>query len=268
MPASTLPSLFPAVRPPFWKTFATLFGLGLFGVLAGLPYVFALIEGFLKHSPEPLPFPLPVLFVLQFVQLSVYLAVAVGLGLLAARKIENGAPIIESWLAGEAVRAKLRRVLLPSILVGLVVGTAVLLLVVFVFMPLIPKLAQLLGPDVSIWKKLLVSFYGGIVEEILMRLFLVSGLTWLGIKLLIRDTLAFWIASLIVAVIFGLGHLGAASLMMPITSLVVFAAIVLNGIAALAFSYLYWKYGLESAMIAHFSADIVLHVIGSVLASP
>jgi membrane protease YdiL (CAAX protease family) len=29
----------------------------------------------------------------------------------------------------------------------------------------------------------------------------------------------------------------------------------------IAFGWLYFKYGLESAMVAHFSADIVIHVI-------
>ncbi len=38
-------------------------------------------------------------------------------------------------------------------------------------------------------------------------------------------------------------------------------ASVLNGIPGLAFGWLYWKRGLESAMVAHFSADILLHVI-------
>jgi membrane protease YdiL (CAAX protease family) len=36
---------------------------------------------------------------------------------------------------------------------------------------------------------------------------------------------------------------------------------LLNGIGGVVFGWLYWKKGLESAMIAHFSADIVLHVL-------
>jgi membrane protease YdiL (CAAX protease family) len=49
---------------------------------------------------------------------------------------------------------------------------------------------------------------------------------------------------------------------MPITPLVVGAAIFLNGIAALAFGWLYRRNGLESAMVAHFTADFVLYVVG------
>jgi membrane protease YdiL (CAAX protease family) len=35
----------------------------------------------------------------------------------------------------------------------------------------------------------------------------------------------------------------------------------LNGLAGVAFGWLYWKRGLESAIVAHFSADIILHVL-------
>ena len=73
---------------------------------------------------------------------------------------------------------------------------------------------------------------------------------------------AFWIANILVAILFGLSHLPSASLVMPITPLVVAAALSLNGIAAIAFGLLYRQRGLESAMIAHFTADFVLYVVG------
>ena len=41
--------------------------------------------------------------------------------------------------------------------------------------------------------------------------------------------------------------------------------LLLNGVAGVAFGWLYWKRGLEMAMLAHFSADIVLHVIAPLL---
>jgi hypothetical protein len=258
----------PNARSRFWKTFAFLYSLGLFGVAAGLPYIFALVEGFLKKSPEPLSVPLSVLYFLQFLQLAALLAFAVGIGLFAARKIGCGAPLIEGWLAGERVGPEFRAILQPSILLGLGVGVILLLLFVFVFMPLTPELRTVLISDVALWKKFLASFYGGIFEEILMRLFLVSVFTWLLRKVWSGrnwNSASFWVASAVVAVIFGLGHLGAASLMLTITPMVVVTAVILNGAAALAFSYLYWKHGLEAAIIAHFSADIVLHVIGSAL---
>jgi len=47
---------------------------------------------------------------------------------------------------------------------------------------------------------------------------------------------------------------------------VVTRAIVLNGLAGIVWGWLYWKSGLEAAMVSHFSADIVLHVIWPLLA--
>ena len=35
----------------------------------------------------------------------------------------------------------------------------------------------------------------------------------------------------------------------------------MNGIPGVAFGWLYWQRGLEAAMVAHFSADLVLHVL-------
>ena len=49
---------------------------------------------------------------------------------------------------------------------------------------------------------------------------------------------------------------------MPITPLVVIAALLLNGLAGIAFGYLYRERGLEAAMIAHFTADFVIYVVG------
>ena len=72
----------------------------------------------------------------------------------------------------------------------------------------------------------------------------------------------FWSANVIVAILFGLGHLPNAAMVMHITPAVVAFALLLNGVAAISFGYLYWKRGLESAMIAHFCADFVIYVVG------
>jgi membrane protease YdiL (CAAX protease family) len=76
-----------------------------------------------------------------------------------------------------------------------------------------------------------------------------------------------WIAISLAALLFGLAHLPATRAVgLPMSPLVIARAIVLNGIGGVAFGWLYWKRGLESAMIAHFSADIVVHVIPPLLA--
>jgi len=46
-----------------------------------------------------------------------------------------------------------------------------------------------------------------------------------------------------------------------LTPILLTRSIVLNGIAGIIFGWLYWQYGLAAAMLSHFSADIILHVI-------
>ena len=110
-------------------------------------------------------------------------------------------------------------------------------------------------------------FYGGFYEEIFSRLFLLSLVAWLISRSWRSNSKpltswAFWLANVIVAVLFGLGHLPSVSLVMPITPLVVVAALTLNGLAALVFGWLYRQRGLEAAMIAHFTADFLLYAVG------
>jgi membrane protease YdiL (CAAX protease family) len=76
----------------------------------------------------------------------------------------------------------------------------------------------------------------------------------------------YWSAIVIAAVLFGAGHLPATAALTPLTLVVVSRAIVLNGIAGVAFGVLYWRNGLEAAMLAHFGSDVVLHVLAPALA--
>jgi membrane protease YdiL (CAAX protease family) len=254
-----------------WKIFWILYGAALVGILAVMPFLLVLFRKL--PLDKPLPFSLPVLLVLQFVQSAVLLAIATGAGLWLAGKLGKGTPLLHAWLNGEKVGARARELLRVAVPAGACVGALLLVLLRFVFVPLEPALRIVHMSDVAVWKKFLASFYGGIVEELFMRLFLLSLLVWLLLKLarLARAAVAspgaklFWAANILIAILFGLGHLSSAALMLPLTATVIIAALVLNGIASLAFGYLYWTRGLESAMVAHFTADIILHVVGTLL---
>jgi hypothetical protein len=76
-----------------------------------------------------------------------------------------------------------------------------------------------------------------------------------------------WPANAIAALLFGALHLPQAALIAGLSPPVVAFTLIGNGIAGLAFGWLYWKHGLVSAIAAHFSTDIVLHVIAP-LAGP
>jgi membrane protease YdiL (CAAX protease family) len=77
----------------------------------------------------------------------------------------------------------------------------------------------------------------------------------------------FWVAIVVAAVLFGIGHLPAAGKIWGLGEIVIARTVVLNAIAGIVFGWLYWKRGLEMAMLGHFSADIVLHVLAPLAGS-
>lgn len=115
------------------------------------------------------------------------------------------------------------------------------------------------------WAGLLTIFQGGIVEELWLRFGIMTFIVWLLSFLFARKSLVkpAWIyvtAIILAAFLFGVGHLPAAPLMyVDVTAILTIRIIVANMIAGLFFGYLYWKKGLEHAIIAHMVGDLVLH---------
>ena len=249
-----------------WRLFWLLYVAATASLAAIIPMALELFTPALRSTLPPPPFPFPLVILLGAVQSLAMLAIVVGVGILLGRKTGLGAPVLEGWLNHRDVSAKALKSAKAGVLVGLLVGIVVLI----ALLPLvhyIPNLPFALASHIAVWKRFLTCFNGGIYEEILTRLFLLTLFAWVGMKVFQKEknTLAaatFWTANIIVAILFGLGHLPSASLVLPITPPVVVAALLLNGIAGIAFGYLYFKRGLESAMIAHFCADFVIWVLG------
>ncbi|GLQ46682.1 hypothetical protein GCM10007862_17330 [Dyella lipolytica] len=113
------------------------------------------------------------------------------------------------------------------------------------------------------WRGALASLYGGTAEEILLRLFMVSLLVWLLALFNRRQTRSwmFVLAIILAALLFGVGHLPYAfTIGMSHTPMLIGKIVLLNALVGLVTGSLFWKYGLEHAMLAHFCADLVLHV--------
>ncbi len=260
---STLPDKFP------WRLFWLLLFAAIAGVGAAIPLVLEIFRPLITNSAQPLPFPLPFIILIGIAQNLTLLIVAIGVGLFAARKLGLGAPLLQAWLYGRRPTQSVRGSVGWGVLVGVAVG-AVVVVPLLITASHFPGLPLASATRAALWKRVIAGFYGGIVEEILTRLFLLSLFAWLGTKVFQRHAThlsarVFWIANVVVAILFGLGHLPSASLVMQITPAVVAIALILNGIPALSFGYLYWRRGLESAMIAHFCADLVVWAIGPAL---
>lgn len=254
-----------------WKVFFILWLAAILATLAVIPYTLELQSGVLAEAD--LPIPLPALIAIQIAQSGLLFAVLIFIGMILMKRIGLSAPILDSVTRGESASDALCFILPISITLGVIASLLIIWLDLYVFQPaLLLELGNsandlnLQTSQPAAWKGFLASFYGGITEEVLLRLFMMSLLAWLGSFISKTSegkptSVVFWIAIILAAILFGLGHLPATATIVPLTPLVITRAIALNGIGGIAFGYLYWKRGLESAMIAHFSADIVLHVL-------
>lgn len=111
--------------------------------------------------------------------------------------------------------------------------------------------------------------YGGVVEELMMRLFLMTLLAWLLRLAFCRKAkdkpAPVWVfvtANAIAALLFAAGHLPATLVTFgALTAPILFRCFLLNGSFGLFFGWLYRKYGIAYAMLAHAGLHIVSKVI-------
>ena len=108
--------------------------------------------------------------------------------------------------------------------------------------------------------------YGGVIEEVMLRLFMMSLIAWLLHKLFWRKQentpiAALVAANVIAALLFAAGHLPTTAMLMGITPMILFRCFLLNGGFGLLFGWLYRKYGLRYAMLAHAGCHIISKLI-------
>lgn len=115
--------------------------------------------------------------------------------------------------------------------------------------------------------------YGGIIEEILLRLFFMSLIAFILWKILFRKNAkeqipygVFIVANVLAAVIFAAGHLPATiNIFGSLTPLLIFRCFLLNGSFGIVFGWLYQKYGIQYAMLGHMGFHIISKVIWLIL---
>lgn len=116
--------------------------------------------------------------------------------------------------------------------------------------------------------------YGGVIEEVMLRLFFMSLIAFVVWKLFFRKygkenlpTSVFVIANVVAALLFAAGHLPATvSIFGQLTPMILFRCFLLNGGFGLVFGWLYRKYGIVYAMVAHAAFHIVSKLIWIIFA--
>lgn len=108
--------------------------------------------------------------------------------------------------------------------------------------------------------------YGAVIEEIMLRLFMMSLVAFILHRLFDRkregvSTAVLIAANVASALLFAAGHLPANDMMFGLSPVIVLRCVLLNGGFGLLFGWLYRKYGLRYAMIAHGGCHVVSKLI-------
>lgn len=243
------------------QVFWSLWTLGLVGVFSLLLVPLHLPAG------VDLPVSADTLKGLSLLQPIVLLTAMAGLGTALASQVGLEVPLLQSIHRRRGIGSVLRSQLLAASIATLVVFI-VMMLVQGWAEPYLPSAylainenAETLLPPTTRF------FYGGITEEILMRWGLMTLLVWLPWKFLQTGTsrprpFFFWGAILATALLFGVGHLPLLFSLVPqASSFLVIYIVGLNALVGIAAGWLYWKHGLEAAMMAH----ILFHVLGLIV---
>jgi len=236
--------------------------LGLVGVasLALLP-----VE---RLAPGPLPLPVIALRLLTLVNPALLVVAAAWMGAVLAPRIGLDAPAVRLALAGRLPGPVLRRQARVAAWTGLGAG---LLLAGYAtatdpyFASLSAEAAsriQALTPPLA--TRLL---YGGITEEILARWGVLTLGSWLAWRLLGRPERpadgVYWTGIMTAAMVFALAHLPFLYGIAGDPPLwLILAALATNALAGTAFGWLFWRMGLEAAMMAHALAHVTAILIG------
>ena len=220
---------------------------------------------FLVAFPRSVPFEfmvdvLPALLVLAQV---VGLGLIILFGLLIGKRVGLGAPLLESWQNGENIRDRGVTILKISSGLGVVVALAKFALDRFLFSHYVPSILIQWKQMPFEWR-LLIPFDQGIGDEIALRLFWMTILVWIIYTIQKPENnkptaIGVWIPILLVTIISIPGILFWAA-----TPLVKLQLTILTALGGIAFGWLYWKKGIESAIIAHFCSSMALVLLSLV----
>ncbi|HEY33075.1 MAG TPA: CPBP family intramembrane metalloprotease [Dehalococcoidia bacterium] len=245
-----------------WLLFLCLLGVSTPGVIVAIPQVLNTVEKTVVSEPpagQKIP-PKPVLIIISISGSLTLIAIAAAVGTAVAYRVDLQTPFFEALVSGGSIWNALRPQIVPALIGG--IGGSIFFIAAYylIFRPRLDdqtvKSMENLRMGLGIWGRIL---YGGIYEEVLTRWGLMSLLVWLG-SLLAGDptALVVWIAIVISGVLFGLGHLPShLAAGCQKTPMFLTLAISSNLWAALIFGWLFWQYGLFSAIMAHMLFHIV-----------
>jgi len=192
------------------------------------------------------------------------LAVAVLVGVALASKVGLSSPVAEAAASGGDTVSALKPQIIPGIIGGLAGGVSLVLIAAVLKPFLSPEMLARIGEFGKVLPFPTRLLYGGILEELLLRWGLMTLLVWAAWRLFQKGRgqpkPSFFVGAIVISsVVFAIGHLPIAFMLFPEPTLALTLFVIVgNSAFGLIAGYLYWKKGLESAMIAHALTHVVM----------
>lgn len=106
---------------------------------------------------------------------------------------------------------------------------------------------------------------GGIIEEVMLRLFLMSLIVLVISKLLYKKKeipiIVYIIANIVATFVFAVGHIPSTIQMTSLTPVILVRCFLFNGGLGLCYGYLYRKYGIGYAMLSHGLCHLISDIL-------
>lgn len=159
-----------------------------------------------------------------------------------------------------------RKPIIVTAAVSLIGGLALILPDIFFFGKYSEAIMQSYATKPTVPYLIATVTYGGVIEEVMLRLFLMSLVAFVLHKIFERgkDKTSVWVlatANVTCALLFAAGHLPATEMLLGLTPMIVVRCFLLNGAFGALFGWLYRKYGLQYAILAHGGCHVVSKII-------
>ena len=252
---------------PKTRLFLITWLAGMAGVLSFLTIDISLIIVAIptpEGAPPPELPPPALLKLVSIIQPAALVTLAAVVGAFLSSSVGLHAPAAEALANREPFWPALRPQLVPGVITGLLCGIDLVGIWLLAKPFLSPEFLTRAQQFNSSMPNAVRMLYGGFTEEILLRWGLMTFLIWILWRLFQRgkDTPAttYLIAAILVsAILFGVGHLPVASLLAGGLSVpLVIYVLTANSVFGILAGLLYWRRGLEAAMVAHMSVHVVL----------
>lgn len=158
------------------------------------------------------------------------------------------------------------RPILYTVAVAVISGLAIILADILYFSNINGAIAESYVTKPTVPFIIASVLYGGVIEEVMLRLFLMSLVALVLRGIFDRkgegvSTTILIAANVISALLFAAGHLPATFMMIGNSPMIIARCFIMNGGAGLMFGWLYRKYGFRYSMLAHAGCHIVMKLV-------